>query len=108
MKYIVTFLVLVLLSVPSKASNCEEMTYTKEWIDYDSSWNDSCKRFILAAMKVNGCEVSNTYFSPVRMTELKSGSELMCIYKAKNGVYQVMASQMAEPHRAVVIFSRWD
>jgi hypothetical protein len=107
-KSLLVSLILVLFSINTFSSQCEDMTYTKEWIDYDSSWNDSCYSFILEAMKADGCDVSNLYLSPVRLTEISSGSEFMCIYKGKNGIYQVMASTMAEPHRAVVLFSRWD
>jgi len=101
-------LILILISLGVSASTCEDMTYTKQWIDYDSEWNDSCTNFIKAAMIDDGCNTENVYFNPIRLTEITSGSELMCIYKGKQGIYQVMASQMAEPHRAVVIFSRWD
>lgn len=108
MKKLIISIALIMSSIAITASECEEMTYTKQWIDYDSSWNDSCQNFIVAAMKEKGCDVTNVYFSPSRMTEMNSGSSVMCIYNSKNGIYQVMASQMAEPHRAVVLFSRWD
>ncbi len=107
-KLLVAMALLTSLLGSAHASECEQYTYTKTWIDYDSSWNDSCENFIKAAMKENGCSTEDVYFSPIRMTQMTSGSELMCIYKGKNGIYQVMASQMAEPHRAVVLYSRWD
>jgi hypothetical protein len=109
MKKLISILMILLsFTAFGSQSECEDMTYTKEWIDYDSDWNDSCTHFIKAAMKADGCNVDKLYLSPIRMTEMISGSELMCIYKGKAGIYQVMASQMAEPHRAVVLFSRWD
>ena len=104
----IALILISLLSLSASASNCDPMTFTKEWIDYDSSWNGSCTKFLEEAMKAQGCDMTNFYISPIRLTEIQSGSELMCIYKGKTGVYQVMASQMAEPHRAVVMFSHWD
>lgn len=108
MKKLIALICLLSLTPIFASNECEDMTYTKEWIDYDSEWNDSCTHFIKAAMAADGCDTTDVYFSPVRLTEITSGSELMCIYKGTEGIYQVMASQMAEPHRAVVIFSRWD
>ena len=106
-----SFFILILLSIAtlSNASTWEEQTYTKSWFDYDSSWNSSCRNFIMASMREKGCSeevLRSAQFSDI--TEMSNGGSLVCIYNAKGGVYQVMASQMAEPHQAVLLFSRWD
>lgn len=90
-------------------ANCEFDTYTHTIYDYDSSMNGQCLAFVKEAMKENGC--SEDYISKQSLSEVRSltqGSSFMCVVETQGGIYQVMASQMAEPNIAVVLFSRLD
>ncbi|MCO4755958.1 MAG: hypothetical protein KC478_15870 [Bacteriovoracaceae bacterium] len=103
-------LLAVLVSFGSFArDNCETTPYTKEYIDYDSSLNDSCEKMLAAFMKDNNCQAKTVEKLPyASIATLIKGSSMMCVYEAEGGIYQVMASQMAEPHRAIIMFSVWD
>jgi hypothetical protein len=103
-------LLLSMLSFSALANtNCESDTYTKTWHDYDSSWNNSCVYFIKAAMKEKGCSGDTVRrINSFNVTQMNNAGSLMCVFNGEGGVYQVMASQMAEPHVAVLLFSRWD
>ncbi|MBC76688.1 MAG: hypothetical protein CME64_11795 [Halobacteriovoraceae bacterium] len=105
---LLVLLALVSLSAFSRDA-CEQMGYTAEYIDYDSELNGSCAKMIQMLMKDKGCSKETTkkvHYSSV--LKMEQGSSMMCIYKNKSGIYQLMASQMAEPHKAVAMFSVWD
>lgn len=87
-------------------ANCENDTYILNLNDYDSDMNDSCKSFIVAAMAEKGCSQIDVNENDISI--LSEGSSLMCVYSGNGGIYQVMASQMSEPNRAVILFSRFD
>ncbi len=98
----------LLLSVNTLA-NCEFDTYTHTIYDYDSSMNGQCSAFVKETMKKNGCSenfIAKQSFSEV--SSLSEGSSFMCVVETQGGIYQVMASQMAEPNIAVILFSRFD
>ncbi|OUR94227.1 hypothetical protein A9Q84_18160 [Halobacteriovorax marinus] len=104
-----TFSLFTSLSSFASSTNCEEETYTVSWHDYDSAWNDSCKNFIKAAMIKKGCDTKVLKrLSWSEVTSVRQGSSLVCIYNSEGGIYQVMSSEMAEPHRALLLYSRLD
>lgn len=100
---------IISISAYSRDQVCELMTYSHEVVDYDSEHGDSCTGLIKMMMKDKGC--SDKTVNAVRYYDIKSlshGSSTMCIYENNAGIYQVMASEMAEPPRAVLMFSNWD
>ncbi|AYF43619.1 hypothetical protein BALOs_0607 [Halobacteriovorax sp. BALOs_7] len=71
--------------------------------------NNSCASFVEVAMKEKGCSedyISQQEFSNIR--SLSEGSSFMCFVETQGGIYQVQASQMAEPNIATILFSRFD
>lgn len=98
----------VFLSVSTFAS-CEQETYTLVINDYDSSMNESCHAFVKEAMIQKGCsadEIAKQSLSAVR--SINVGSSYMCVVESQSGIYQVMASQMAEPNIVSILYSRYD
>ena len=107
MKLVLLFMFISTVSIAR--DSCETMPFTKDYIDYDSSLNESCVKMLSAFMKDQNCQAKTIdKLDYATVTELKKGSSMMCVYEAEGGIYQVMASQMAEPHRALIMFSVWD
>ncbi len=104
-----SMIAVMILSASVFANNCEEITYSKKWIDYPSKWNESCANFIKDAMTEGNCsELKIKRVNESKIIQTSIGSSLMCVYHGEEGIYQVMASQMAEPHQAILLFSKWD
>lgn len=100
---------IISISAFSRDQTCELLTYSHEIVDYNTEHGGSCASLIKMMMKDRGC--SDKTINAVRYYDIKSlkdGSSTMCIYENDAGIYQLMASDMAEPPRVLMMFSHWD
>lgn len=72
-----------------------------------------CREIVTISLENNGCskdEVKKilSRISPLRSTQIDSGSATFCKYDIDQGIIQVMTDDMDPNPRAAIFFSKWD